>query len=85
MSAYVFVANHPFVALTKDNGEFTIEGIPIGTYRIKMWHEGVVLKRNIKTLQRYEYEDPYEITQDVTVPDGGEAVINFDLVLRHTS
>ena len=40
------------------------------------------LKRNIKTLQRYEYEEPYEITQDVTVQANGEAVVNFDLVLR---
>jgi plastocyanin len=82
MSGYVFVANHPYVAVTKDEGEFVIEGVPPGTYRIKMWHEGVALKRNIKTLQRYEYEEPYEITQDVTVQANGEAVVNFDLVLR---
>jgi plastocyanin len=82
MSAYIFVANHPYVALTNDNGEFVIEGVPVGTYRLKMWHEGVTLKRNIKSLQRYEYEDPYELTQDLTVQAGGEAVVNFDLVLR---
>src|SRR5262245_57434347 len=85
MSGYVFVANHPYVGLTNNNGEFVIDGVPVGTYRIKMWHEGVTLKRNIKTLQRYEYEDPYEVTQDVTVQAGGEAVVNFDLVLRSAS
>jgi hypothetical protein len=47
-----------------------------------MWHEGAILKQNIKTLQRYEYEQPYEITQDVTVQANGEAVVNFDLALR---
>ena len=82
MSGYVFVANHPYVTLTKDDGEFVIEGVPPGTYRIKMWHEGITLKRNIKALQRYEYEDPYETAQDVTVQADGEAVVNFDLVLR---
>jgi plastocyanin len=82
MSGYVFVANHPYVTVTKDAGDFVIERVPPGIYRIKMWHEGVVLKRNIKTLQRYEYEDPYESTQDVTVQANGEAVVNFDLVLR---
>jgi hypothetical protein len=59
-----------------------IEGVPPGTYRIKMWHEGVRLKQNIKSLQRYEYEEPYETTQDVTVQANGEAVVNFDLALR---
>jgi plastocyanin len=82
MSAYIYVADHPYVASTNDNGEFVIDNVPVGTYRIKMWHEGVTLKQNIKSLQRYEYEEPYEITQDVTVQAGGEAVINFNLVLR---
>ena len=82
MSGYVFVANHPYVTVTRDDGEFVIEGVPPGTYRIKMWHEGVTLKRNIKTLQRYEYEEPYESVQDVTVQANSDAVVNFDLVLR---
>jgi hypothetical protein len=68
--------------VTGDNGDFVIEGVPPGTYRIKMWHEGVTLKKNIKTLQRYEYEEPYEVTQDVTVQANAEAVVNFDLTLR---
>jgi plastocyanin len=82
MSGYLFVANHPYVSVTGDDGEFVIEGVPPGNYRIKMWHEGVALKQNIKSLQRYEYEQPYETTQDVTVEANGEAVVNFDLVLR---
>ena len=69
-------------SVTGDDGEFVIEGVPPGNYRIKMWHEGVALKQNIKSLQRYEYEQPYETTQDVTVEANGEAVVNFDLVLR---
>jgi plastocyanin len=82
MSGYVFVANHPYVTVSGNDGEFVIEGVPAGTYHIKMWHEGVKLKRNIKSLQRYEYEDAYEITQDVTVPANGETVVNFDMALR---
>jgi hypothetical protein len=78
------VANHPYVSLTNDAGEFVIEGVPAGTYRIKMWHEGVTLKRNNKTLQRYTYEDPYEVTQEVVVQANSDAVVNFDLVLRST-
>jgi plastocyanin len=82
MSGYVFVANHPFVTLSGTDGEFVIEGVPPGTHRIKMWHEGIRLKRNIKTLQRYEYEEPYEVTQEVKVEANGETVVNFDLALR---
>ena len=78
-------ANHPYVSLTNNAGEFVIEGVPPGTYRIKMWHEGVTLKRNNKALQRYTYEEPYEVTQDVVVQANGEAVVNFDMALRPAS
>jgi plastocyanin len=82
MSAFVLVADNPYAAVTKGDGEFVISNVPVGTYRIKMWHEGVTLKSNNKALQRYEYEDPYETTKDVVVTANGEAVVNFDLALR---
>jgi len=82
MSGYVFVANHPYVTTTDTDGGFVIEGVPPGKYTIKMWHEGVILKQNIKSLQRYEYEEPYETTQEVTVEANGETVVNFELALR---
>jgi len=83
MNAFVLVADHPYVAVTKGDGEFVISNVPVGSYRIKMWHEGVTLKSNNKALQRYEYEDPYETTKDVVVTANGEAVVNFDLSLRN--
>ena len=82
MSGYVFVSESPYVAIAKNDGEFVIPDVPPGTYRIKMWHEGVTLKQNLKQMQRYEYEEPYEATQEVTVQPGAEAVVNFDLILR---
>lgn len=82
MSAYVFVADHPYVAVTGDNGEFVLDDVPVGTYQIAMWHEGIRLERNLKTLQRYEYEEPYESTQEVVVTEGEETLVDFDLSLR---
>jgi hypothetical protein len=82
MNAYVFVATDPFVALTDKKGEFVIKDVPPGTYTLKMWHEGVTLQKINKQLQTYQYEDPYEVTQQVTVMENGEAMVNFDLVLR---
>ena len=82
MNGYVFVSQNPYVAISKDDGNFVIANVPPGTYKIKMWHEGVVLKSNDKALKSYEYEDPYETTQDVTVTANGETIVNFDLTLR---
>ncbi len=85
MTAYVFVANHPYVAVTNDEGEFVIPDVPVGTYKIKMWHQGVTMKRNIKSFFFFKQKTAYEITQEVVVQDGADAVVNFDLTLRPTS
>jgi|SRR5579862_2550118 len=82
MNAYVFVAGHPYVTLTDQAGEFVIPNVPSGKYHIRMWHEGVIRKRNIESLQRYEYEEPYEMTQDVDVKAGSDTLINFEFSLR---
>ncbi|MGE0705823.1 MAG: carboxypeptidase regulatory-like domain-containing protein [Vicinamibacterales bacterium] len=82
MTAYILVADHPFAAVTGDDGSFVIDGVPPGSYRIRMWHEGVRLTNVFPSLQRYEYEPPYEIAQEVIVPEEGDAEVNFDLELR---
>lgn len=82
MAAHVLVADHPYVAVSGENGEFTIEHVPAGTYPIKLWHEGVQLTRVVSHLQQYQYEDPYELSADVVVPPNGEATVRFELMLR---
>ncbi|MBI4355618.1 MAG: carboxypeptidase regulatory-like domain-containing protein [Candidatus Omnitrophica bacterium] len=39
MHAYVGVVNHPFYAVTGEEGTFTLAGLPAGTYTIEAWHE----------------------------------------------
>jgi plastocyanin len=39
MRAYIGVVNHPFFAVTGDDGTFTIKGLPPGTYTIEVVHE----------------------------------------------
>jgi hypothetical protein len=39
MTAYLFVVDHPFFGVTGENGSFTIDGLPDGTYDLVVWHE----------------------------------------------
>ena len=39
MNAYAGVKDHPFFATTGEDGTFTIEGLPAGTYEVEAWHE----------------------------------------------
>lgn len=39
MHAYIFVMDHPFYAVSADDGTFAIEGLPPGDYTLEAWHE----------------------------------------------
>lgn len=37
--AYIAVFDHPYFAVTDERGAFKIDGLPAGTYDVKVWHE----------------------------------------------
>lgn len=45
MSAWVLVFNHPFFAVTDDDGRYVIPNVPPGTYSMAVWHETLPLAR----------------------------------------
>ena len=38
MSAWVFVAAHPYYTVTKDDGSFSLDQVPAGSYKLMAWH-----------------------------------------------
>jgi len=65
MAAYVAVFEHPFFAVTKDDGIFEINNVPAGTYTIAAWHEKGGAKGTEKTAQ-------------LTIKEGEQATLSFD-------
>jgi len=39
MGAYFAVFKHPYFGVTKEDGTFTIPGVPDGSYDVTLWHE----------------------------------------------
>lgn len=39
MRAYIYAVDNPYVSLTKADGSFSIDGIPPGTYTVRVWQE----------------------------------------------
>lgn len=62
MRGFVVVTDHPFFAVSGEDGSFKIEKVPAGKYTIEAWHTqfGKVEKA------------------DVEVKDGGEASVDFE-------
>jgi hypothetical protein len=39
MTAFVVMSPHPYFATSSEDGAFTLEGVPPGTYTLEAWHE----------------------------------------------
>ncbi len=47
MKSWVAVFDHPYFAVTDANGNFSIEGIPAGTYEVIAWQEKFKMKKHL--------------------------------------
>jgi plastocyanin len=57
MNAYVGVLNHPYFAVTKDDGTFELKDLPAGTYTIEAWHEKLGTQTQSVTIAAKESKD----------------------------
>jgi hypothetical protein len=71
MSGYIHVLEHPFFAVTGEDGTFTIKGLPPGEYEVTVIHEASLL-------------EPTPATATVTVAAGEEKKdVNFTYQVKN--
>ncbi len=78
MFAWLVVHDSPYVAVTDDKGAFRIAGVPHGTYKVTMWHEGF-RTRGVDKDGRPLYDEPRTVTRDVTIAPRGVVTVEFEL------
>jgi hypothetical protein len=87
MNAEMFVAPHPYYAVTDEGGRFEFISVPRGTYQIVAWHEGwrlsgkeqafdVLTERSV---QRPVFTEPRMWEKSVTVHGNGVSNVDFAL------
>jgi hypothetical protein len=89
MNAEMFVAPHPYYAVTDDSGRFQFADVPPGTYQIVAWHEGWSLTGKETaydvltehSVQRPIFSPPRTWEKSVTV--SGNGVTNVEFVLSN--
>jgi plastocyanin len=78
MSAWVIVHDSPYYAVTDEHGGYRIDGVPPGSYKLTMWHEGFRPRGRDKD-GRPLYEEPRTVTKAITVAPGATATVDFEL------
>jgi plastocyanin len=78
MTAWMIVHDSPYYAVTDERGAFRIDGIPPGSYKVTMWHEGF-RPRGLDKDGRPLYDEPRTITRAVTIAPRATATVDFEL------
>jgi hypothetical protein len=78
MSAWMIVHDSPYYAVTDERGSFRIDGIPPGSYKVTLWHEGFRPKGLDKD-GRPLYDEPRTLTKEVTIAPRATATVDFEL------
>ena len=50
MNAYILVFNHPYFAVSDDEGRYHIDSVPPGSYNVIAWHEGTSAEPRLVTV-----------------------------------
>ena len=62
MECFVFVVDHPFAAVTDENGKFEIKGLQPGKYTFRVWHEtGDLLERKLEVTIESNQDTPVDL------------------------
>ena len=71
MKAWIMVANHPYFAVTDENGYFKIDNVPEGTYEVIFWQE------KLSNLPKKKYVIPTN-TLPVVVEKKDSVTLDFE-------
>jgi len=85
MNSEMFVAPHPYYAVTNENGWFSFTEVPPGTYQIVAWHEGWSLAGKEQaydvltehSVQRPVFTEPKTWERAVVVNSNRVSTVNF--------
>jgi plastocyanin len=70
MTAYVFVSQSPYFALTEADGSAVLPDLPSGRYTVQVWHPRI-------------QGEPESTSQGVSVGDGADSSVQFTIQQRY--
>jgi len=78
MRAWIYVSEHPYVAVTDTGGRFVLTEIPPGSYDLRAWHEGWI-ERGTEPTGQIRFERMQQVMRVVIQADQTTEVLLDDL------
>jgi plastocyanin len=78
MSAWLIVHDSPYFAVTDAAGAWRIDGVPPGTWRVTLWHEGF-RSRGVARDGRPRHDEPRTVTREVRLAPRETRILDFEL------
>jgi hypothetical protein len=68
MSGYCLTVDHPYAAISDENGKFQIDYLPVGEHSFRVWHERVgYLERDLRvSVDPGDSPEPLIMKLDIT-------------------
>ncbi|MBS0170972.1 MAG: carboxypeptidase regulatory-like domain-containing protein [Nitrospira sp.] len=80
MNAWAAALDHPYFAVTDEQGKFEIAGIPPGSYTLVAWHPGFnIVKFNAS---RPVYDEPHVMRQPLEIGSNAQVESRFEFPVR---
>ncbi len=79
MSAYIWVVDHPYYAVTDSKGAFELKDVPPGRYTLRFWHPGwtATPQESDGQVTGYSYGAPLQHSASVDVTANGTTKIDW--------
>lgn len=80
MNAWAAAFDHPYFAVTDEQGRFEIGGIPPGSYTLVAWHPGFNIVKF--SASRPVYDEPHVLRQPVEISPKAQIESRFEFPVR---
>lgn len=80
MNAWAAAFDHPYFAVTDEQGRFEIGGIPQGSYTLVAWHPGYNIVKFVSS--RPSYDEPHVVRHTVTMTPNAQMEHRFEFPVR---
>jgi hypothetical protein len=78
IESWLYVADHPYIAVTGADGRFQLPRVPVGSYQLRVWHPGIVASGDASS-GRPARSAPIVLARPISIAEAADSTTDFEL------